>query len=82
MFRRHRSRELDRDVPDQAGPVLTDRLDVEQADPIDRVITERVGSSEQLIPAAHPEHDRSCRRRPAQTVGFALEEILGAPPLI
>src|SRR5262249_31882711 len=73
---------LDRDVADQTGGPLPHGARVEQPDAGDALIPERVGVPEQLIAAAHSEHDRVARRCRVQRLALGLEEVLRAQALI
>src|SRR4029078_3960551 len=74
--------ELDRDVADQARPLLADGADVEQPHALDLLAVEAVGAPEQLIAAADAEHDRVARRRALERVALGGEQVLGAQALV
>ena len=56
--------DLDRDVADQPRAVLAHGAQVDQPDAGQLLVAELVGVAEQLVAAAHAEHDRAARRRP------------------
>ena len=74
--------DLDRDVADQARLVGADRLEVDESEPRDLLVRERVAVTEQLIAAADPEHDRAAPGRGMQRIALGLHEIQGAEPLV
>ena len=69
-------RDLDRDVADQARPVLAHGAHVEQPDAGDLLLAERVGVPEQLVAAAHAEHDRAARGGGVQPGALGLDQVL------
>ena len=75
-------RDLDRDVADQPRPVLAHGVHVEQPHARDLLRAQRVGVPEQLVAAAHAEHERAARSGRVQTVALGLDQVLGAQALV
>ena len=66
---------LDRAVADQARAGLADGAEVDEADPGELLAVQLVRVAEQLIAAAHGQHDRTAVRRPVERLALGIGHV-------